>query len=97
MHDNENDYLSRRSENCVCRVDEKQGPFTIAPGGQKEIPFRNVFAAAMDFTFTCDNPAFAVVNGDKQNVAAKSSKSVTVKFTPPQVRFRESPKRRQRV
>lgn len=41
----------------------------------------------MDFTFTCDNPAFAVASGDRQNVAAKSSKSVTVKFSPPQVRF----------
>lgn len=58
-----------------------QGPFTIAPGGQKEIPFRNVFAAAMDFTFTCDNSAFSVVSGDKQTVAGKSWKSVTIKFT----------------
>lgn len=65
----------------VCK--HRQGPFTIAPGGQREIPFRNVFASAMDFTFTCDNPAFAVISGDRQNVAAKTSKSVSIKFTPP--------------
>ncbi|CAM9551391.1 unnamed protein product, partial [Pylaiella littoralis] len=67
----------------LCSPPLPQGPFTIAPGGQREIPFRNVFAAATDFTFTCDNPAFAVVSGDRQNVAAKTSKSVTIKFAPP--------------
>lgn len=36
----------------------------------------------MDFTFTCDNPAFAVMSGERQNVPGKSSKSVTIKFTP---------------
>ncbi|CAN0144995.1 unnamed protein product, partial [Hapterophycus canaliculatus] len=66
----------------LCSPPLPQGPFTIAPGGQREIPFRNVFASAMDFTFTCDNPAFAVVSGDRQNVAAKTSKSVAIKFTP---------------
>lgn len=62
-----------------------KGPFAIAPGGQREVLFRNVFAGAMDFTFTCDNPAFVVVSGDRQNVAAKSAKSVTIKFNPPEV------------
>ena len=64
----------------------KKGPFTIAPGGQREIPFRNVFAKAMDFSFTCDNPAFTIVSGDRQNVPPKTSKSVTIKFSPLEVR-----------
>ncbi|CAN0065355.1 unnamed protein product, partial [Sphacelaria rigidula] len=58
------------------------GPFNVAPGGQRDVSFRNVFADAMDFTFTCDNPAFAVMSGERQNVPGKSSKSVTIKFTP---------------
>ncbi|CAN0357840.1 unnamed protein product, partial [Laminaria digitata] len=68
----------------LCSPPLPQGPFTIAPGGQRDIPFRNVFAKAMDFALTCDNPAFTIVSGDRQNVPAKTSKSVTIKFTPPE-------------
>ena len=59
-----------------------QGPFKIVPGEQREIPFRNIFASAMDFSFICDHPAFVVASGEMQKVPAKSTNSVTIKFLP---------------
>ncbi|CAM9160937.1 unnamed protein product, partial [Discosporangium mesarthrocarpum] len=66
----------------VCSPTLPQGPFTIGPGEQREIPFRNVFAVAMDFSFTADHPAFVVTSGDRQNVPAKTSKPVVIKYSP---------------
>ncbi|CAM9698611.1 unnamed protein product, partial [Chrysoparadoxa australica] len=66
----------------TCSPPLPQGPFTFAPGEQKELPFRNVFAANLDFTFTTDNSAFVVASGEKQTVPGKASKNAVIKFQP---------------
>ena len=47
-----------------CLAPRPQGPFNIKAGGGISIPFKNVFHQARQFSFSVDNPAFAVKTGD---------------------------------
>ena len=61
---------------------QPQGPLVVAAGGQGTAEFKNVFADAREFTFTVDNPAFAV-GSQSAKIDAKKVASIVVKFTTP--------------
>jgi len=63
----------------VCTPALPQGPFPVASGQARDLPFRNVFNEARDFTFVTDDPRFTV-GAAQQSLPTKSSKPVTVKF-----------------
>jgi hydrocephalus-inducing protein len=54
-----------------------QGPFSIRDKGSS-IPFKNIFAKAVAFTYAVDNPAFVVSKGE--TVPAQKGASIAVAF-----------------
>jgi hydrocephalus-inducing protein len=65
----------------VCTAPVPQGPYKIANGAVREIQFKNVFAAAQEYSFTLDNPAFTVVGGAKATIPAKTVRPIQIKYT----------------
>ena len=58
-----------------------QGPITIKAGGTATINFKNIFAAATDFLFTCEPPVFTVAK-PKENVPSKKPTPVAITYKP---------------
>lgn len=62
-----------------CTQPLPRGPFTIAKGQTQDIPFKNVFSDSREFTFTVDNPEFAVA-GEKATINGKAEFIAKVTF-----------------
>lgn len=60
-------------------ISSLQGPFRFQPGETKEVPFRNVFQEATDFTFVVDSPQFTLAKASEV-LPAKTSKGVPITF-----------------
>ena len=58
-----------------------QGPIAIPPGGSTTVQFKNIFAAAADFVFTCEPAAFSVAK-PRENVPAKKETPVAIAYKP---------------
>lgn len=56
-----------------------QGPFTIKAGGNTTITFKNIFAQALTYTFSVDNPLFHVTK-TQELIQARKSHRVVVAF-----------------
>ena len=61
-----------------CLEPRPQGPFTIKPGGNITIPFKNIFHQARQFNFSVDNAAFSVKSGD--NIKPRRTYNIVVQF-----------------
>lgn len=60
-----------------CVDPQRQGPFTMRPGQNTAVPFKNVFAEAVSINATTDSPNF-VVTKKSESVAAKKTVNITV-------------------
>jgi hydrocephalus-inducing protein len=56
-----------------------QGPFTIKAAANATITFKNVFAQALTYTFSVDNPLFHVTKS-QELIQARKSHRVVVSF-----------------
>jgi hypothetical protein len=65
----------------VCKPQLPVGPFVCKNGGGVDVEFRNVFDATMKFDFKTDDPAFVCNCAGVQEMGARSSKMVNVKYT----------------
>lgn len=61
-----------------CLEPRPLGPFTIKPGGNITIPFKNVYHQAKQFNFSVDNAAFTVKSGD--NIKPRKMYNIVVQF-----------------
>jgi hydrocephalus-inducing protein len=64
-----------------CTPPKPAGPFMIGSGASINIPFKNVFADAADFSVSCDNPCFAI-GAKVLKLPGKKPNPIAVKYTP---------------
>eukprot|EP00455_Lapot_gusevi_P013213 TRINITY_DN16399_c0_g1_i2.p1 TRINITY_DN16399_c0_g1~~TRINITY_DN16399_c0_g1_i2.p1 ORF type:complete len:418 (+),score=65.26 TRINITY_DN16399_c0_g1_i2:78-1331(+) len=63
----------------TCTVPQRQGPFEIRPNQNTTIPFKNVFAENITFTFATDSPNF-VVGKPSEVIPSKKPTAVVVTY-----------------
>jgi hydrocephalus-inducing protein len=63
-----------------CIAPKPQGPILIKHNSAASVPFKNVFTAAANFTFTVDNPCFSVK--PTETIGAKKTVHVNVSYKP---------------
>ena len=73
------EYISEVTASCVPAM--PQGPFIMAQGASSDIPFRNYFSSAENWTFAVDSPHFKVGAASAQ-VPAKTEGKASVSFSP---------------
>eukprot|EP00796_Vickermania_ingenoplastis_P005935 gene5935-4245_t len=61
----------------VCTDPQRQGPFTMRPGQNTPVPFKNVFAEPVSISATTDTPHF-IVTKKSESVAAKKTVNIIV-------------------
>jgi len=64
----------------VCDPPRPQGPFSVQPGSDASIEFKNVFNEAHEFTFVVDNSDFMVSGSNSQRVEARKATTVNIKY-----------------
>ena len=65
----------------TCTPPQRQGPIDIRPNQTAQIPFKNVFAENVTFTFVADQPQFVVVKASEL-VPSKKATVVAVTYKP---------------